>query len=123
MKAHGTIVLIALSIGYQACTAQPENRLERLFFTPEQRANLERIRRLPSSNGEMHEARGEFTLNGEITRSNGRRIRWGNNQHIPDEVALPATLAVGDTLLNENGNRLSILGDGKIEIRRAKGKP
>lgn len=123
MKAHGTIVLFALSIGFQTCAAQPENRLERLFFTPEQRTNLERTRRLPSINGETHDGRGEFTLNGEMIRSNGRRIRWVNNQHIPDEVALPATLAVGDTLLNESGNRLSILGDGKIEIQRAKGKP
>ena len=68
--------------GFSASTtaASPEAGLERLFFTPEQRRQLE----------QHWERLRQPHKNGEIERHDGRRTRWLNGQK---QVLAPASAA------------------------------
>lgn len=91
--------------------------LGRLFFTPEQRATLDRLNGIDAlSSGESRDARQ--TINGEIWHQAGRRARWINGQQSRGEGIEPPDIPVGDSYHPDSGKRDRLLGDGRLIIRR-----
>ena len=93
-----------------------EQQLGRLFFTPQQRAALDRQRQL-NRGFQANDQQGEnsLTINGEIRRSNGRSTRWINGSPEWDATA-PAPAPVGDTFYPGTGERGDLLRGGSIRI-------
>ena len=111
--------------------AKPAEPLGRLFFTPEQRRELDRRRQLNIQEAiVVHENR--FTVNGQVSRSNGKTTTWINGAPVNDlyRPRDPATIPirpgegersvpvkVGQTLDKARGEILDGLAGGKIEAR------
>jgi len=87
--------------------------LGRLFFTPEQRAARDR-----QQGSGATEKPNSLTIDGEIWRNTQRRTRWINgNTDGPEGRQIPS-IPVGDTLHHGTGGRESLLGDGRLIIKR-----
>lgn len=125
--------------------AVAEERLGRLFFTPERRAMLDRQRQ--SDIQERSEARDDpmLTINGVVARSSGKPTVWINgveqnetnapaapgvvpNRKDPGRVVVKAGNAlathakVGDTVNRDTGEAADLLNGGRISIRTANHK-
>lgn len=110
-----TLIALGLLISQPAPAQEPS--LGRLFFTPQQRAALDRQRQL-NHGFQANDQPGEnsLTINGEIRRSNGRRTRWINGN--PEwDAATPAPAPVGDTFYPGTGERDDLLRGGSIRIK------
>ena len=114
-----------------ACAAED---LGRLFFTPQQRQELDR-RRASNAQEALVSRDSTLTLNGFISRSGGRTTTWLNG--VPQEdshrSADPAqvkiqpgegepeiTLKVGQTLDRARGETRDGLAGGSIKVQAAK---
>ncbi len=118
MTIPRSLVLLFLALGQSAAWAQPEP-LGRLFFTPQQRAALDRQRQLnPNFLANATDADTSLTINGEVRRSNGRSTRWINGEAQWNGNAPAARVPVGDTFHPGTGERESLLGEGRIVVRR-----
>ena len=118
-------------------TLHAEAPLGRLFFTPEQRQALDRLRQADGRGQNANAADPTLTVNGIVTRSNGKRTVWINGTahtereshsgtvvstqnlgagrlRIRPEGAPPADLRVGETLDVGSGQRHSPLNEGRI---------
>lgn len=89
-----------------------EEKLGRLFFSPEQRTALDR---LPSDAADTPE--GSVTVDGEIWRNSERRARWVNGQSSADMPAEPPAIPVGDRYRLAGKRRESLLGDGQLIVK------
>jgi len=103
------------------CSSQPllagEEALGRLFFTPQQRAVLDR-QRLYNPNPQMGlERESSYTINGEVRRSSGPGVRWINGEAETSSPSEPP-VAVGDTYHPTTGEKQDLLRGGQILIRR-----
>lgn len=78
--------LLGLALLAACLTKAWSDDLGRIFFTPEQRALLELARRTQTAGGPS-EAGGGLTLNGILTRSDGRQTVWINGRPHPDARA------------------------------------
>lgn len=97
--------------------AQQET-LGRLFFTPEQRAALDRQRLLnPGESSDSMDSESSQTLNGEVRRSSGRNTRWINGDPSWNNDTPAPRVPVGDTYYPGTGERESVLGSGKIVVK------
>lgn len=118
MKIWTAALLLSLSL-----PAWPQGEsLGRLFFTPQQRATLERQRLTGvhgSSIAERHAS--SYTLNGEVRRSSGHNTRWVNNSALTGADA-PRGI-IGDTYHPTVGDRDRLLGDGRIIIHKVPQQP
>ncbi len=115
MKRLLTAFLLALA----AWPAWPQNEaLGRLFFTPQQRAALDRERLLGfSQRPSTLDGDASYTFNGEVRRSSGNNTRWINGA--PQTAAARSPhVAPGETYHPATGERESLLGDGTIVIQR-----
>lgn len=115
--------------------------LGRLFFTPQQRAMLDRQRQLSLlPNRASQEDNGSFTINGLVQRSSGRHTTWVNGIPNSDAEAAAGVIArpmeggrgtvridgeakdpalkVGETYRRNSGERQDLLNGGEIVIRR-----
>jgi hypothetical protein len=113
--------------------------LGRLFFTPEHRQALDRQREssLPERQ-EIEEEDPPLTVDGVVTRSDGKRTVWINGIPrdgdeavvIPDradpgrivvhtEGGAAIRSSVGDTVNRSTGETSDLLGEGRILIRAA----
>ncbi len=111
------LALAFLSILHNSSGAE-EALLGRLFFTPQQRALLDRQRQLNASitpGTMLNESR--LTFNGEVRRSGGQNTLWVNGEPTPTSIAPPQKIPIGDTLLPQTGEKESLLGDGTIIIK------
>jgi hypothetical protein len=91
----------------------------RLFFTPQQRAALDRERALGLGQRPTNTLDGDasYTFDGEVRRSSGKNTRWING--VPHTAATrKPEVAAGDTYHPATGERESVIGDGKIVIQR-----
>ncbi|MBL8429842.1 MAG: hypothetical protein JNJ95_08140 [Dechloromonas sp.] len=109
-------MLIASAIGPNFAAEQ--SSLGRLFLDPQQRAKLDAQRQrnpafLPDGDGEA-----SMTINGEVRSSNGRRTRWINGTPDWNGNAPPVRVPVGDTFNPSTGQRESVIGDGRIVVKR-----
>lgn len=117
------ILLLVLIVGHNATWAQAEP-LGRLFFTPQQRAELDRQRlHNPGAMAGGVDQQSAQTINGEIRRSNGRSTRWINGEVQWNETTPAPRVPVGDTFHPGTGEHESVLGSGKIIVRPASRVP
>ena len=116
MRQLPVIALLLLAIA--PCQADPAP-LGRLFLDPQQRAKLDLQRqRNPGLQHEPVDSDASLTINGEVRSSNGRRTRWINGEANWDCTAQPPRVPVGDTFNPATGERESLIGSGRIEIKR-----
>lgn len=96
-----------------------ESSLGRLFLDPQQRARLDAQRQhnigfQPNAG----DSEASLTINGEVRSSNGRRTRWINGEADWEGTTQPPRVPVGDTFNPATGERASVIGSGRIEIKR-----
>ena len=119
--------------------------LGRLFFTPERRQELDRRRQFKLPERSEAASEPEFTIDGVVTRSSGKRTVWINGVaqnddertsgvavstscQQPGQVVVrpadaPATRApVGATVSRGSGEATDLLGGGRITTRRGAGQ-
>lgn len=117
---HLIILSLVLMLGHNAAQAEP---LGRLFFTPQQRAELDRQRLHNPGISVDTDQQAAQTINGEIRRSSGRNTRWINGEVQWNETRPAPRVPVGDTFHPATGEHESLLGSGKITIRPASRGP
>ena len=110
-------IALLLALAASPCLAEPP-QLGRLFFTAEQRARLDLQRQRNPGFQPNADDEASITINGEVRSSNGRRTRWINGEADWHGSAPPARVPVGDTFNPSTGERESLIGDGRIIIRR-----
>jgi hypothetical protein len=125
------ILLLALSA--TAVVAAPVSAAEdlgRLFFTPQQRQELDR-RRAANAQEALVIQESSVTLRGHVSRSSGKSTTWINDvphndaypTPDPSRVTLPdgegeppVSLKVGQTRDKARGETRDGLGGGKVEV-------
>ncbi len=124
--------LLIFAIGAPASAAADEN-LGRLFFTPQQRQDLDRRRQANIQDSAVG-AESLITVNGQVSRSSGRSTTWING--VPQESAskprdpakvtlpggegeAPVSLKIGQTLDKVRGEIRDELGEGRIAVQPA----
>src|SRR5712691_11173257 len=127
--------LLIVAIGTPVPAAADEN-LGRLFFTPQQRQDLDRRRQANIQDSAVN-ADNRVTVNGQVSRSLGKTTIWLNGvpqentrkPRDPARVTLPGgegeptvSLKVGQTLDKVRGKIRDELGEGKIAVEPV-GKP
>jgi len=123
MKRHHLFLLSMLMLAQNLAWAEQE-ALGRLFFTPQQRAELDRQRlHNPRAIAGGMDQQAAQTINGEIRRSSGRSTRWINGEVQWNEATPTPRVPVGDTFHPGTGEHESLLGGGKITIRPASKGP
>src|SRR5438128_4309797 len=124
--------LLMVAIGTPVPAAADEN-LGRLFFTPQQRQDLDR-RRQANAQESATSADSRVTVNGQVSRSLGKTTVWINGvpqentrkPRDPAQVTLPAgegeasvSLKIGQTLDKARGEIRDELGEGRIAVQPA----
>jgi hypothetical protein len=100
-----------------------DEALGRLFFTPAQRAALDRERLLGiARRPNAIEGEASYTFNGHVKRSGGHTTRWINGEAQTGDTVTPP-VHPGDTYHPATGERESLLGSGKITVRQSTAKP
>jgi len=119
MKSRRLLLPMLLILLQSPAGAQQEG-LGRLFFTPEQRAAMDRQRLLsPGLSSDSTDGKASQTLNGEVRRSSGRNTRWINGEPSLDNNIPAPRVPVGDTYYPGTGERESLLRSGKIVVKRS----
>ena len=133
MRALILLALMLLSVAAPASAAADE--LGRLFFTPQQRQDLDRRRASNRAEEEAPQIReGPLTLDGHLQRSSGRTTTWVNGAPLYDEsqpgrdaarvtvvpnVGVPGvSLKVGETYERSNGAINDVLNGGEIAVEK-----
>jgi hypothetical protein len=128
------LVATLLVAGGALAQSQAANtEIGRLFYTPEQRAELDYKRATNAVEAEVVVER-LVTVNGRVSRSSGKTTTWINGVpqfdvykgRDPSRVAIDdngtdVTVTVGDTLDRNRGAVRPALAPGDIEIKRGKG--
>ena len=138
---------IALALGVCFVLATPcsaagdQEALDRLFFTPERRQQLDRQREMNTLDSQQVPAEPMITVDGIVTRSSGRRTAWinGSPQHEremgsdftvtpyrgdPGRVLVEANDArtararVGETVNRNTGETSNLLNGGEVRVNR-----
>jgi hypothetical protein len=133
LSRHLATVLAALAIA--PAPAGAIDNLGRLFFTPQQRQDLDRRRQANAQESAVTAAESRITVNGRVSRSSGKSTTWINDvpqddtQHSrdPAQVVLPGgdgepsvKLRVGQTLDKIRGEVKDPIEDGRIVIPATK---
>lgn len=117
------LLMIGFLPGHAVCAgAEP---LGRLFFTPDERAMLDRIRE--KSSGSTLSAAEQITLNGLVRRSGGKTTAWINQlpqygNETPQGVAVrqgPASKSSA-VLLLPSGKTVNLKAGQTLDITRGK---
>lgn len=114
----GALALALLAGGDAAAT----DGLGRIFFSPEQRAELDRQRQIARGRASLPDAAPRPPLSGEVRRSSGRRTLWldGRPQHADAShgaVPLPDGV-VGPSFSSPDEAAAMRPGDGRIVVHR-----
>lgn len=132
----GFLVALALMLVCLAAPAAAAEELGRLFFTPQQRQDLDRRRATNRAEEEAPQIReGPLTVDGHVERSSGRTATWINgvpeydDPHsrgnaarvtvVPNAGEPGISLKVGETYERSNGAVSDVLNGGEITV----GKP
>jgi hypothetical protein len=130
--ACAAMVLAALAPTDRAAAAED---LGRLFFTPQQRQELDRRRQANLQDAAAISVDSTVTINGHLSRSSGKSTTWVNGVPRHDshrtrdparvvvggnEGEAPTDLKIGQTLDKTRGEVKDGLGGGRIIIRRGK---
>ncbi|HZE61351.1 MAG TPA: hypothetical protein VE085_12420 [Burkholderiales bacterium] len=132
-----------------AAPAAQAQELERLFFTPDQRANLDQRRkaRVPDKPAAATAVASPVTrVDGYVKRSGGPSTVWINGESVPEnapeapridsarepsgsvsisvgESGKRVRLKPGESLDRGNGEVHDVIGDGDIQVRRRAPRP
>ena len=139
---RAAIFLMGIAISLSSAAAQAQ-ALQRLFFTPDQRAALDARRnaRVPDTPAAAPVVESPLTrVDGVVRRSGGKSTVWVNGETIPEgappgspkispaganpdqvsipvgEGAQPKDLRVGESLDRGNGEVSDMIGTGEIRI-------
>ncbi|PKO94674.1 MAG: hypothetical protein CVU16_01570 [Betaproteobacteria bacterium HGW-Betaproteobacteria-10] len=117
MSLYRPLLLLILALLPSLAWPQQEP-LGRLFFTPQQRAALDRQREqnrnfVPNAS----DSESRLTINGEVRRSSGRSTRWINGEADWNAETPTTGVPVGDTFHPGTGERESLLGEGRIVVK------
>ena len=129
------LMAVALSLPASPSFSQ---ELGRLFFTPEQRAELDARRRarVPDKPAAAVVASPTTTVDGYVSRSGGPSTAWVNGEPLPagpgeavrigPKVSIPlgeggrrTALKPGEVLDRGTGDVRDVIGDGEIRVRRS----
>jgi hypothetical protein len=120
-----------------AAAEGPAQGLGRLFFTPQQRQDLDRRRAANIQETAAVVQESTLTVEGQVSRSSGKTTTWINRvpQHDthrgadPAQVTLPTaegqpevTLKVGQTHDNVRGEVRDGLGGGQLKVQKSPGR-
>lgn len=109
------LVLALLCLGQQASAA--DIALGRLFHTPQQRTQFDRMRQYDLAVDTGNSA--FLTITGEVRRSSGQDMHWINGQALPGSRAGEAgQMPVGDRIERRSGDVQNLLRDGQLHIKR-----
>ncbi|MGA9394129.1 MAG: hypothetical protein WCA83_08995 [Azonexus sp.] len=109
-------LLPALLLALAALPAWPQDEpLGRLFMTPQQRSALDRQRQLGQNTTNV-DSEASYTFDGEVRRSSGNNTRWINGE--PQTATIRPGIPPGDSFHPATGEHESVLGDGRIIVRR-----
>ena len=122
MRGPRILIALFLALGASHAPLHAES-LGRLFFTPEQRAMLDLARRTQPITGQGAETPSDgVTLNGIVTRSDGRQTVWINGRPQPAGVATTRSPASASIPLPGGGGQVRLRvgqtldpGSGKVE--------
>jgi len=131
-----------------AAPAAQSQEVGRLFFTPDQRANLDQRRkaRVPDKPAAATVAAPVTRVDGYVTRSAGPSTVWINGESVPEnapeaprigsgrdpsgsvsisvgESGKRVRLKPGESLDRGNGEVHDVLGGGEIQVRRRAPQP
>ncbi len=144
-RARASTAMMAgacLLFGASGSPVAEEATLDRLFFTPERRQQLDRQREMNVLDRQPVQADPALSIDGVVTRSSGRRTAWINGypQHESDvgsgvtvtarradpgrvlvEVndAPAARARVGDTVNRNTGEAQDLLNGGSLRVHPA----
>ena len=126
---------LALALSLSASAAPGSAELGRLFFTPQQRQDLERKRAGNRAEKKTPPVRkGSISVEGKVERSSGRNAAWINDSLqyggktgsdaervtvVPYAGAPGVGLKVGQTYERQSGEVRDGLDGGKITIRKS----
>jgi hypothetical protein len=137
MTFRTTLFAAALILLAAAAAAEP---LDRLFFTPERRASLERQRQLNIQEAQTLEG-ASMSLDGMVVRSSGKNTVWVNKRAQPERSAssgvsatvkgggkavvtageeTPAELRVGESINRATREKNDGLGGGVVVAKPAR---
>jgi hypothetical protein len=136
--AHHTLAIVAILVtapllAFQAIAqdASGEPGLGRLFFTPQQRTELDRRRELNIQEATVT-VESLYTVNGHVSRSSGKSTTWVNGAaqnevYRPKDPTLiplrpvededPVDIRVGQTLDRNSGTINNGISGGEIRIK------
>ena len=114
-----TLLLAALAAACIPTTGTAEE-LGRLFFTPQQREDLDR-RRATNAQEALVTRESSLTVNGHVSRSSGKTTTWingvpQNDTHRSSDPSV--TLKVGQTRDEARGETRDGLAGGKLKVER-----
>jgi hypothetical protein len=141
-----TIRALALGAGAAAALlpaigSAQDTSIDRLFHTPQQRAELDKRRNTPQPVAKDEPAappprEALVTVNGYVGRSSGKTTTWvngvpqydavraGDPTRVPVEAADGTRrVKVGATLDTNRGDVRDVIGDGRIQVNSAPAKP
>lgn len=139
--ALALVTLLCQTAGAEETSGQ----LGRLFFTPERRQNLDRLRQLNIQEQQEMPEDTALTINGVVTRSSGKRTVWINgvtqnendmagsvsvtpNRRDPARVTVHvsdtpvAKAKVGETVNRDTGEATDLLNGGRIGTKSTAAK-
>ena len=139
--AFALVTLLCPTAGAEETSEQ----LGRLFFTPERRQNLDRLRQLNIQEQQEIPEDTALTINGVVTRSSGKRTVWINgvtqnendmagsvsvtpNRRDPAKVTVHvsdtpvAKAKVGETVNRDTGEATDLLNGGRIGTKSTAAK-
>jgi hypothetical protein len=125
-----TLALASVLLGAMPCATAQD--LGRIFFTPQQRQDLDRRRNLNVTAPDEVVVESLVTVNGRVTRSSGKTTTWINGVpqydtyrgRTPDRVGVESSDAlvgvkVGETLDRSKGEVRDALPAGGIKVNPA----
>ena len=129
MRRHSTLIVAGVLFLGASSSAIAAEALGRLFFTPQQRQELDR-RRQANIQESAATANSSLTVNGQVSRSHGKNTVWingvpqENTKRPPDpaRVTIPGgegenssvNIKIGQTLDRARGKVKDPIEDGKI---------
>lgn len=134
-----TLLIIALLAAGNSAWGQ-EGNLGRLFFTPEQRASLDRLRQ-HSVKQSTDSATGNglaITVQGVVRRSSGKDTAWVNGAELSESSGQRSSngrreptrlgigdrdVRVGDSINQSTGEQSDLLRGGQIQIKPGNATP
>jgi len=130
LALEAAALVSALAAGFAPLPAIAYENLGRLFFTPQQRQDLDR-RRQANIQESAATAESLVTATGQVSRSSGKTTTWLNGVPLessrllrdPTRVTLPGgenepsvTLKIGQTLDKVRGEVKDPVGNGRIVV-------